>query len=83
MVANEYKEMTVDQLAAVVRMDWVKVNYAAKPYLEAMFSLQTAQDNYGHDSGESILLYFLGNAKTWRGETARAVKAELKRRIGQ
>jgi len=29
------------------------------------------------DSGDSIVRYFLSNASTWRGETARRVKKEL------
>jgi hypothetical protein len=35
-------------------------------------------DRYGMDSGKSIILYFLANASTWRGDTAKRVKAELK-----
>lgn len=49
----------------------------ARPYLEAMSSLDNINDNYGLDSGKSIVAYFLGNATTWRGETARRIKAEL------
>ena len=33
-----------------------------------------------YDSGRSIVRYFLGNAGTWRGDVAKAIKAELKRR---
>ena len=39
-------------------------------------------DAYGYDSGDTIVRYFLANAGTWRGETARQVKAELRRRVG-
>ena len=77
----EYKEMTVDQLAAVIRLDWTKLNYAARPYLDAMDSLNKISDNYHFDSGRSVVSYFLANASTWRGETARNVKAELKTRL--
>lgn len=58
--------------------DWKKVNYAAKPYLEAMTSLYSIKDDFGYDSGKSIVLYFLNNAKTWKGDKAREIKAELK-----
>jgi hypothetical protein len=34
------------------------------------------------DTGKSIVLYFLSNAGTWRGETAKRVKAELKKMVG-
>jgi hypothetical protein len=43
-----------------------------------MQTLNSVNDNYGMDSGRSIVNYFLANAGTWRGETARRVKAELK-----
>ena len=39
-------------------------------------------DNYGVDSGKSIVLYFLSNASTWRGETAKRIKKELKSLAG-
>jgi hypothetical protein len=65
-------------IAKDIRKDWKNVNYAAKPYLEALGSLDQVTDNYYLDSGKSMVLYFLANAGTWRGETAKAIKAELK-----
>lgn len=78
---TEYREMNIGQLAAVIQLDWAKVNFAAQPYLQAMHSMNTPQDNYGYDSGQAIILYFLNNARQWTGDTAREVKAELKRRV--
>jgi len=66
------------EIAAEIRADWKKVNYAAKPYLDAMRSLDKITDNYGYDTGESVVLYFVSNARSWRGEVAKRVKAELK-----
>ena len=67
------------EIAREIRKDWgAKVNFAAKPYLDAMATLDSVDDNYGWDSGKSIVLYFLSNASTWRGETAKRIKAELK-----
>jgi len=67
------------EIAREIRKDWgAKVNFAAKPYLDAMATLNTIDDNYGWDSGKMIVLYFLSNASTWRGETAKRIKAELK-----
>ena len=43
-----------------------------------MHSLRDVTDAYGYDDGRSIVMYFLANASTWRGETAKRVKAELK-----
>jgi hypothetical protein len=46
--------------------------------LEAMLSLEFITDSYHYDSADSVVRYFLSNASTWRGDTARRVKAELK-----
>ena len=74
--------MTISQIASVIQNDWGKhVWYGAKPYLQAMFSLEKITDNYYLDSGESVVAYFLANAQTWKGEVARAVKKELNRRL--
>lgn len=70
---------SISQIAREIRRDWgVKVHYSAKPYLDAMMALDGIGDAYGLDSGRSVVSYFLGNAGTYRGETARRVKAELK-----
>ena len=76
----DYSNMSIAQLAGVCRRDWKNVYFGAVPYLEAMGSLQNIEDNFYLDSGKSFVIYFLANANTWRGEVARAVKAELKRR---
>jgi len=65
-------------IANDIKKDWVKPNYAAKPYLDAMGSLTSVNDTYGWDSGKSIVIYFLCNANTWKGENAKRIKAELK-----
>ena len=65
-------------IASDIKSDWKKVNYAAKPYLEAMETLNTINDKYYLDDAKSIVLYFLCNATTWKGENARTIKKELK-----
>lgn len=65
------------RIAAEVRQDWTKPYFGAVPYLRAMSTLGSITDKYGLDDGESIVAYFLANAQTWKGETARRVKAEL------
>ena len=65
-------------IAADIKADWQKVNYAAVPYLEAMQQLNSIDDNFILDSARSIVRYFLSNATTWRGEKAREIKTELK-----
>jgi hypothetical protein len=52
--------------------------FGAVPYVDAMTSLHSIGDMYFADSGRSIVLYFLANAKTWRGPVAKRIKAELK-----
>jgi hypothetical protein len=66
------------EIAREIRKDWTKPNFAAVPYLEAMETLNHISDNYYADSAQSVVLYFLCNAGTWRGETARRIKKELK-----
>lgn len=66
------------EIAKEIRADWKKVYFGAVPYLNAMGCMRDIRDKYGEDSGESIVLYFLSNATTWRGDVARRCKAELK-----
>lgn len=65
-------------IAAEIRGDWAKLSPHAEPYLDAMGDLSSVEDQYGYDSADSIVRYFLANAASWRGETARRIKAELK-----
>ena len=69
-------------IAHDVHSDWAAVrnnpHHPAAPYLRAMYALDTIDDMFYEDSAQSVVLYFLANANTWRGETARRVKAELK-----
>lgn len=69
---------SIHDIRAEIMKDWKKPYFGAVPYLDAMYSLYSIEDDYGFDSGRSIVIYFLANANTWRGETARRIKAELK-----
>lgn len=66
-------------IAAEIRRLWTKPYFGAVPYLDAMHSLHSINDNYGLDTGKSVVLYFLANAQTWKGDDARRIKAELKK----
>ena len=68
----------IRDIAREVIADWKKVYFGAVPYLEAMRSLDKVSDMYFCDTASSVVAYFLANASTWRGETAKRVKAELK-----
>jgi hypothetical protein len=77
---------TIAELAIIIQQDWSQgrtkqIYFGAVPYLDAMQSMTSINDDYGLDTGKSIVAYFLGNAQTWKGETAREVKAELNRRL--
>jgi hypothetical protein len=68
----------VYEIAQDIRRTWPKPYFGAVPYIEAMLSMDSVDEDYFCDSGKSIVLYFLSNAGTWRGEDARRIKAELK-----
>ena len=77
---DKLKEKSISELAEIIREDFTPVYFGAVPYLDAMTRIDTLSDSYGLDSAKSIVLYFLSNAGTWKGETAREIKKELKRR---
>ena len=72
----------IREIAVEINATWSKigkgVNYAARPYLDAMGDLDSINDNYATVSGRSVVLYFLSNASTFRGPDAKRLKAELK-----
>lgn len=71
----------INQIARDIRKDWKNPYFGAVPYLDAMHSLSDINDSYYYDSAKTIILYFLGNAQSWRGEVAKRIKAELKQLI--
>lgn len=73
---------SLSAIAAEIRKDWKKPYFGAVPYLDALSQLDKITDDYGADSAKSMVLYFLANAGTWRGEVAKRVKAELKKMAG-
>jgi len=77
--------MSLSEIAQLIYADYRKnkkpFDYAAAPYLEALATMQTISDNYGLDSGSSIVAYLLSNLQTWKGDVAREVKKELNRRL--
>jgi hypothetical protein len=75
-IATEQRSLSA--IASDIRRNWPKVYFGAVPYLDAMRTLDSVADYYGADDARGIVLYFLSNATTWRGEHARRIKAELK-----
>lgn len=80
---EELEKMKLSQIADVIFNDWRTMDPSALPYVEAMLNLEKVSDSFGGDDGESIILYFLTNAKYWKGETAQAVKKHLREIVGQ
>ena len=69
-------------IAEDIENSWPKVNYAARPYLDAMHELDGIDGNYYADTAQSMVLYFLSNATSFRGDDARRIKKELKSMAG-
>ena len=78
---QERRRMTMPRdlfdIARETKEDWKKPYFAAKPYIDAMQWLVSMNDKYFLDTARDIVLRFLCNAQTWRGETARRIKKEL------
>ncbi len=73
----QFMNRSLNEIALEVWKDWKEPYFGAVPYLSAMESLESINDNYYEDTARSVVAYFLANADTWRGETARRVKKEL------
>jgi hypothetical protein len=69
---------SLSTIARDISKHWAKPYFAARPYLSAMHSLDAITDDYYADSARSVVLYFLSNAATWRGDDAKRIKAELR-----
>jgi hypothetical protein len=83
--AKRIKEGDLSEIARLIEKDHrnssKNLPFGAKPYVDALKSLEHVGQNYGADSGKSIVAYALSNLTSWKGPVARAVKAELKARL--
>jgi hypothetical protein len=59
-------------------LSWPEPYFDAVPCIHATRRIEKITDGYGMDDGEGLVRYFLVNARTWRAEVAKRVKAELK-----
>ena len=71
----------VYKIAEEILNTWDRPNYAARPYLAAMLTINSHDENFGYDSAKNVILYFLSNATTFRGGKAKELKNELKQLI--
>lgn len=74
--------MDMETISKAKRRYWRHAFPYLAPYADAMLSLNSVNDNYGWDSGREIVCRFISNSSTWRGETAKRIKAELRQIVG-
>jgi hypothetical protein len=68
----------ISSIARDIKRVWKTPYFGAKPYLQAMEYLDDINDSYIYDDARSVIMYFLANASTFRGNDAKVLKAELK-----
>jgi hypothetical protein len=77
---------SIGAIAGDISRDWINtpkgINFAAKPYLMAMLYLKDKGSVYGAEDAESVVVYFLSNASTYRTPKAAGFKKELKAHFG-
>lgn len=64
-----------------LRMQGKPVPPAAAPYMDALSGMSDLSEPYMAEDGYGIANYMLGNLSTYRGEIAKLVKTEFKRRL--
>ena len=69
---------SISSIAYDIKKSWAKPYFGAKPYLDAMEYLDNINSKYIYDDARSVIMYFLANASTFRGNDAKVLKAELK-----
>jgi hypothetical protein len=71
-------QRSISSIAYDIKRVWAKPYFGAKPYLDAMTQLNSISDKYMYDDARSVIMYFLANASTFRGNDAKVLKQELK-----
>ncbi len=81
---NDLRDVDLQHLVAMIYADWANINPSAAAYLHALDvnDCSALDDPVGNETADTQLRYFLTHAAGWRGPTAGAVKAELRRRLG-
>lgn len=76
----EEPKRNLSEIAKDILAAWKKPSPYAMPYLKAMLTINSSDPDaaYYADSARSLVLYFLANASTFRGEEAKKLKAELR-----
>ena len=75
----------ISAIAQDISNEWSKaksgINYAAKPYLVRLRTIESINDTVMFETARSVILYFLSNASTFRGGNAKVLKLELKEHL--
>jgi hypothetical protein len=66
------------EIADEIVLNCAEPYFGAVPYIHAMRRIEKITDGYDIDESDGPVRYFLVNARTWRAEVAKRVKAELK-----
>jgi hypothetical protein len=73
---------TIKAIVADVFSEWGEkvhtVGYAAKPYLDALSNVESAEEFYGAEKAEHLVRYLLSNLTQFKGQRARELKEELR-----
>ncbi len=76
------KVRPLHEIADEIKRLWRPIYFAAQPYVNEMQKIAEPDDKVGfYEYGTGMVLGFLGNAQTWRGEDAKRIKEELRNRL--
>ena len=65
-------------IAQEIKKTWKpNVHPWAKPYVDALLTVDKMSDRYICEDARTQVIYLLGNMRMWRGEDAKRIKAEL------
>jgi hypothetical protein len=65
------------EIALEIQKEWRHLTYAAVTPVAAMHHLRHIDDRYGAHPARAVVRDFLGCSASWKGPTARRIKAEL------
>lgn len=80
VVANKGPR-SIRAIAEEIESVWPSPSRDARPYLDAMHSLDVMTDRYQLDGANGIVAYFLSNARTFKGPDAKRIKSELNKML--
>ena len=64
-------------IAEEIKADWHTIHPVAKPFVDALATLESIDDMFHRDRAIAVVARLRGACGTWRGATARRIKLEL------